>query len=59
MTEDERAALSPEDFVAAGVVAPDWSGEPMPSLETWRAWRSAEQQAMAYKRANALQKSPA
>lgn len=57
MTEDERDALSPADFTAAGVIAPDWNGEPLPSLETWRAWRLAEQRAMAHKRANAPAKS--
>ncbi|MEQ1618197.1 MAG: hypothetical protein ABL883_07615 [Terricaulis sp.] len=57
MTEDERDALSPDDFKAAGVIAPDWNGEPVPSLETWRSWRLAEQQAMAHKRAHALTKA--
>lgn len=53
ITEDERSALTPADFLAAGIEAPDWKAEPMPSLETWRRWRTAEDKAMAYKRARA------
>jgi hypothetical protein len=48
---DERAALTPADFAAAGVEAPDWSGDPVPSLETWRLWRAAEDKALSLKRA--------
>lgn len=46
----EREALIEQDFVAAGVEAPDWAREPIPSLETWRRWRDAEDKAMAHKR---------
>jgi hypothetical protein len=46
----EREALKEQDFVAAGVEAPDWVSDPIPSLETWRRWRAAEDKAMAHKR---------
>ncbi len=49
MHDDERNALTEADFVAAGVEAPNWKGDPIPSLETWRRWRAAEDQALAYK----------
>jgi hypothetical protein len=47
---DERDTLTPADFLAAGVEAPNWREEPIPSLETWRLWRAAEDRAMATKR---------
>jgi len=51
-TQDaERAALKAADFAAAGVEAPDWAGDPVPSMETWRRWRAAENQALAFLRA--------
>ncbi len=51
MIEDERDALTPADYFAAGVEAPNWAAEPIPSLETWRAWRAIQDQALAHKRA--------
>lgn len=54
MIEDERDALTPADYIAAGVEAPNWAGEPTPSLETWRLWRVAQDQALAHKRARSL-----
>ena len=44
----ERAALKAADFAAAGVEAPDWASDPVPSIETWRRWRAAEDQALAF-----------
>jgi hypothetical protein len=52
----ERAALTPLDYVAAGVEAPNWAGDPMPSLETWRAWQAAQNTALDFKRAKARAK---
>lgn len=52
--DEERAALTPADYAAAGVEAPNWVEDPIPSLETWRLWQSAENQALAHKRATAL-----
>lgn len=49
MYDDERNALTPADFAAAGVEAPNWKADPIPSLETWRRWRAAEDQALAHK----------
>lgn len=49
----ERAALTPADYSAAGVDAPDWQNDPIPSLETWRLWQAAQDKALAYKRAKA------
>lgn len=49
--DDERDALTPADFAAAGVAAPDWANDPFPSIDTWRTWRAAENAAMAHKRA--------
>lgn len=46
---DERSDLTLADFKAAGVEAPRWAEEPIPSLETWRAWRAAEDKAIAHK----------
>lgn len=51
--DDERDALTPADFAAAGVEAPDWANDPIPSMETWRKWRAAEDAAIAHKRARA------
>jgi hypothetical protein len=51
--EGERAALSREDYAAAGVDCPDWDKDPIPSLETWRRWQSAQDKALAHKRAAA------
>jgi hypothetical protein len=55
MTADdkERAALTPADYLAAGVEPPNWADDPVPSLETWRRWQTAENQALAHKRAQA------
>jgi len=50
MHDAERDALVPGDFVAAGVEAPNWAADPIPTLETWRQWRAAEDKAMAHKR---------
>lgn len=52
--ERERAALTPEDYDAAGVERPHWESEPIPSLETWRKWQSAQSAALAHKRAQQL-----
>ena len=49
MHDDERNALTAADFAAAGVAAPDWAGDPIPTLETWRRWKAAEDQALAHK----------
>jgi hypothetical protein len=47
----ERAALTPDDYAAAGVEAPNWRDDPIPSLETWRMWQAAQDKALAFKRA--------
>lgn len=47
----ERAALTPADYAAAGVDTPNWRDDPIPSLETWRLWQSAQDKALAHKRA--------
>jgi hypothetical protein len=49
MHDNERNALTPADFVAAGVEAPNWKADPIPTLETWRLWRAAEDKALAHK----------
>lgn len=49
--DDERDSLTPADFAAAGVAAPDWVNDPFPSIDTWRVWRAAEDAAIAHKRA--------
>jgi hypothetical protein len=49
----ERAALTPSDYAAAGVEPPNWRDDPIPSLETWRAWQAAQNKALAHKRAAA------
>lgn len=49
----ERDALTPADFAAAGVQAPDWVNDPFPSMDTWREWRAAENAVIAFKRAQA------
>lgn len=51
--ERERAELTQSDYAAAGVDAPDWVEEPIPSLDTWRRWQAAQDKALAYKRAQA------
>jgi hypothetical protein len=51
--DDERDALTVADFAAAGVEAPDWANDPIPSIETWRKWRAAEDAALALKRVQA------
>jgi hypothetical protein len=50
MHDYERNALTAEDFLAAGVEAPRWAADPIPTLEVWRRWREAEDKAMAHKR---------
>lgn len=50
MQDAERDALAPGDFIAAGVEIPNWTADPIPTLETWRRWRAAEDKAMAHKR---------
>ncbi len=47
--DNERAELTEEDFVAAGVESPRRREGPIPSLETWRKWRAAEGTAIAHK----------
>ena len=49
----ERAALTPSDYAAAGVEQPNWRDDPIPSLETWRLWQTAQDKALAHKRAKA------
>jgi len=49
----ERAALTPADYAAAGVDAPNWEDDPVPTIETWRRWQQAENEALAFKRAAA------
>ena len=51
--EEERAALTRADYAAAGVEAPNWEDDPIPSLETWRRWQDAQNKALAHKRAAA------
>ncbi len=53
LDDKERDALTPADYLAAGVEAPGWKDDPIPSLETWRRWRAAEDRALAHKRAAA------
>lgn len=50
MPDHERDGLTLEDFASAGVEAPDWARDPIPTLEVWRRWREAEDKAMAHKR---------
>jgi hypothetical protein len=54
----ERDALTPADFVAAGVEAPNWVEDPIPTLETWRRWKTAEDRALAFKRGVANEGAP-
>lgn len=49
--DQERAALTLTDYAAAGVEPPNWADDPIPSLETWRRWQTAENTALAHKRA--------
>lgn len=49
--DQERDALTPADYAAAGVEAPDWANDPMPSMDTWRRWQAAQSAALAFKRA--------
>ena len=49
----ERTALTPQDYAAAGVEAPNWRDDQVPSIETWRGWNAAQNTALAFKRANA------
>lgn len=49
--DEERDALTLEDYAAAGVEPPDWANDPMPSIETWRRWQAAQSAALAFKRA--------
>jgi hypothetical protein len=51
--DDERDALTLADYAAAGVEAPDWANDPMPSMDTWRRWQAAQSAALAFKRARA------
>lgn len=53
LEDRERAALTPADYAAAGVEQPNWRDDPIPSLETWRLWQTAQDKALAYKRAKA------
>ena len=52
MDEEERRTLTAEDFAAAGVEGPNWAADPIPSLETWRRWRAAEEKAFAHLQAH-------
>ena len=51
--DEERDALTPADYAAAGVEPPDWAHDPVPSMETWRRWQAAQNAALAFKRARA------
>lgn len=53
LIDEQRQQLTPADYEAAGVDAPNWSREPLPSLETWRLWRAAENRALEHKLAMA------
>ena len=53
LEDRERAALTPADYAAAGVEAPNWRDDPIPSLDTWRIWPAAQDKALAFKRAKA------
>ncbi len=48
MEEEQRQALTAADFAAAGVEGPNWTSDPILTLETWRRWRAAEHQALAH-----------
>lgn len=54
--DEERDGLTPADYAAAGVEAPDWANDPIPSMDTWRKWRAAEDATIAFKRAQAAKK---
>jgi hypothetical protein len=51
--DQERDALTPADYAAAGAEAPDWENDPIPSMDTWRRWQAAQSAALAFKRARA------
>lgn len=53
LIDEQREQLTPADYQAAGVNAPNWSSDPFPSLETWRLWRAAENRALEHKLATA------
>lgn len=54
--DDERDALTPADYAAAGVAPPDWANDPIPSIETWRVWQANQTKALEHKRALAAKK---
>ncbi|MEQ1491839.1 MAG: hypothetical protein ABL932_14950, partial [Terricaulis sp.] len=54
--DDERDALTPADYAAAGVAPPDWANDPVPAIETWRVWQSNQTKALEHKRALAAKK---
>ena len=54
--DDERDALTPADYAAAGVEFPDWANDPVPSIETWRVWQANQTKALLHKRALAAKK---
>jgi hypothetical protein len=54
--DDERDALTPADYAAAGVEPPDWANDPFPSIETWRVWQANQTKALVHKRALAAKK---
>lgn len=49
MSDEPQGNLTLADYLAAGVEAPNWQDDPVPSLETWRRWRAAESAALAFK----------
>lgn len=49
--EKERMALTRADYAAARVEFPNWTADPIPSLQTWRCWQDAENRTIAHKRA--------
>ena len=54
--DDERDALTPADYAAAGVAPPDWDIYTLPSIETLRVWQANQNKALAHKRALAQKK---
>lgn len=52
--DQEREALTRDDYAAAGVEWPNWADDPVPSLQTWRRWRRAQDVALAHKRTSQL-----
>jgi hypothetical protein len=43
--DEEREALTPADYQAAGVEPPNWAADPIPTHETCRRWRKPQKEA--------------